>query len=495
MVSAAHLDIDADRPWQTRRGTCGPRADARRHSARGHGRAVIEEATVTARSDTIFAPATAPGRAALALVRLSGASAGDVCRRLTGRPPPAPRRAVLRRMHDPQSGELLDRGLVLWFPAPASFTGEDVLELQVHGGRAVTAALLDALTTMPGLRPAEPGEFTRRAFLNGRLDLTAVEGLADLVDAETRAQARQALRQLDGALGRLYGGWRQTLLGALARLEAEIDFASDEDVPADLLETVRPDVRRLSAEITAHLADGHRGERLRAGLTVAVVGPPNAGKSTLVNRLAGRDVAIVTPLPGTTRDVLEVHLDLAGYPVTLLDTAGLREAADLIEAEGVRRARARAACADVCLTMFDGTAWPELDPPTLALIDELAVIVVNKRDLSVLPEPLTIRGRAALPLSSVTGEGIAALLETLTERAARLLASGDEPLLTRARHRAALRATAEALARFSAAPEDTEVALLAEDLRLAARALGRVTGEVAVEEVLDRIFSEFCIGK
>ena len=306
---------------------------------------------------------------------------------------------------------------------------------------------------MPGLRPAEPGEFTRRAFLNGRLDLTAVEGLADLVDAETRAQARQALRQLDGALGRLYGGWREALLGALARLEAEIDFAPEEDVPDQLLETVRPEVRRLSAEIAAHLADGHRGERLRAGLTVAVVGPPNAGKSSLVNRLARRDVAIVTPLPGTTRDVLEVHLDLAGYPVTLLDTAGLREAADLIEAEGVRRARSRAEHADVRLIMFDGAVWPELDPATLAMIDEVAVIVVNKCDLAVLAEPIRIGGRAALPVSCLTGEGIAALLEALAQRAAGLLSSGDEPLLTRARHRAALQSAAEALARFTAAPD------------------------------------------
>ena len=398
-------------------------------------------------------------------------------------------------MHDPHSREALDQGLVLWFPARASFTGEDVLELQVHGGRAVVAALLDALSAMPGLRPAEPGEFTRRAFLNGRLDLTAVEGLADLVDAETRAQARQALRQLDGALGRLYGGWREALLGALARLEAEIDFAPEEDVPAQLHETVRPDVRRLSAEIAAHLADGHRGERLRAGLTVAVIGPPNAGKSSLVNRLARRDVAIVTPLPGTTRDVLEVHLDLGGYPVTLLDTAGLREAADLIEAEGVRRARARAERADVRLIMFDGAVWPELDPATLALVDEVAVIVVNKCDLIVLAEPIAIGGRAALPVSCLTGEGIAPLLEALAERAAGLLASGDEPLLTRARHRAALQDAAEALARFSAAPDQTELALLAEDLRFATRALGRITGEVAVDEVLDRIFSEFCIGK
>ena len=264
-------------------------------------------------------------------------------------------------MHDPHSREALDQGLVLWFPARASFTGEDVLELQVHGGRAVVAALLDALSAMPGLRPAEPGEFTRRAFLNGRLDLTAVEGLADLVDAETRAQARQALHQLDGALGRLYGGWREALLGALARLEAEIDFAPEEDVPdpaaRDRATGRPPSVCRNRRP----LGGWPSGERLRAGLTVAVIGPPNAGKSSLVNRLARRDVAIVTPLPGTTRDVLEVHLDLGGYPVTLLDTAGLREAADLIEAEGVRRARARAERADVRLIMFDGAVWPELD--------------------------------------------------------------------------------------------------------------------------------------
>jgi tRNA modification GTPase len=454
-----------------------------------------DQPMTTIRSDTIFAPATAPGRSALAMVRVSGPAAGEVCRRLTGRPPPAPRRAIVRRMHDPQSGEAIDQGLVLWFAAPASFTGEDVLELQVHGGRAVIAALLDALSAIPDLRPAEPGEFTRRAFLNGRLDLTAVEGLADLIDAETRAQARQALRQLDGALGRLYDDWRQTLLGALARLEAEIDFAPEEEVPEDLLEVVRPDVRRLSAEIAAHLADGHRGERLRAGLTVAVVGPPNAGKSSLVNRLARRDVAIVTPLPGTTRDVLEVHLDLAGYPVTLLDTAGLREAADLIEVEGVRRARSRAERADLRLIMFDGASWPDLDPATLAMIDDGAVVVVNKCDLAALPERLSVGRRAALPVSCLTGEGIAALLVTLAERAKGLLAAGDEPLLTRARHRVALQGAAEALARFSAAPERTELALLAEDLRLATRALGRITGQVAVEDVLDRIFAEFCIGK
>jgi tRNA modification GTPase len=447
-------------------------------------------------SDTIFACATAPGRSALALLRISGAAAADVCRCLTGRAPAAPRQAALRRLRDPHNGDPIDDGLVLWFPAPASFTGEDVLELHVHGGRAVIAALVEALSKVAGLRPAEPGEFTRRAFLNGRLDLTAVEGLADLIDAETRAQARQALRQLDGALGRLYEQWRQTLLRSLARIEVEIDFAPDEeDVPENLLEVIRPDVERLSAEIAAHLVDGHRGERLRAGLTVAVIGPPNAGKSSLVNRLARRDVAIVTPLPGTTRDVLEVHLDLAGYPVTLLDTAGLREVGDSIEAEGVRRARARAESADLRLVMFDGAMWPHLDPGTLAMVDDGAVPVINKSDLESVCGPASVGDRPAMPVSCLSGEGITELLDRLAERAAELLSAGDEPLLTRARHRAALQEVDAALASFMSAPIGTELALLAEDLRLATRALGRITGKVAVEDMLDTVFAEFCIGK
>jgi tRNA modification GTPase len=452
--------------------------------------------------ETIFALSSAPGRAAVAVIRLSGPACASVCQRLTGRPPPPARRATLRRLRDPETREVLDRGLVLWFPGPASFTGEDVLELQVHGSRAVLAGLLDGLASLAGLRPAEPGEFSKRAFLNGRLDLTAAEGLADLIVAETRAQARQALRQLDGALGRLYDDWRQRLLGALARLEAAIDFAPEEaDVPADLLAVVAPGIAQLAAEMAAHLADRRRGERLREGLTIAVLGPPNAGKSSLVNRLAQRDVAIVTAEPGTTRDVLEVHLDLGGYPVTVLDTAGLRDAVDAIEAEGVRRARARAARADLRLLLFDGALWPALDPPTLALADEDALCVVNKADLAALPAALQVGERPALRLSCRTGEGFDALLAALGEAAAERLASGAAPLPTRSRHRAALRAALEALERFreaagpQARPEDAELALLAEDLRLAARALGRLTGRVGVDDILDLIFAEFCIGK
>jgi tRNA modification GTPase len=445
--------------------------------------------------DTIFAPATAPGRGAIAVIRLSGPACADVCRRLTKRPPPAPRRVALRRLCDPASGQAIDQSLVLWFPGPASATGEDVLELHVHGGRAVSAELLLALANLPGLRPADPGEFTRRAFLHGRMDLTAAEGLADLVAAETSAQARQALRQLDGELGRLYERWREELLGALARLEAEIDFAADQDVPGDMLSAVRPMLEKVSAEMAVHVDDAHRGERLREGLTIAVVGPPNAGKSSLINRLARRDVAIVTAEPGTTRDVLEVHLDLAGYPVTLLDTAGLREPQGGAEAEGVRRARQRAADADLRLALFDGALWPALDRETLALLDDGAMVVVNKADLGRLDGELVVAGRPAERLSCLTGEGLDRLLERLSARAIEQMAIGEAPMLTRARHRAALQSALDALGRVAALPADAELALVAEDLRLAVRAIGRITGRVGVEDLLDRIFAEFCIGK
>ena len=271
-------------------------------------------------TETIFAEATAPGLAGVAMVRLSGPAAGTALKRLSGALPPA-RLARRARLRDPATGEVLDDALVLWFPAPHSFTGENVAELQLHGGRAVVAGVLEALGGLDGLRPAEPGEFSRRAFVNGKMDLTAAEGLADLVAAETAAQRRQALRQLDGELGRLYDGWRERLMGALAHAEAAFDFA-DEELPNDLFASVQEVTDRVAVEIAAHLDDERRGERLRAGVSVAIIGPPNAGKSSLLNRLAQRDVAIVTEIAGTTRDVIEVHLDLAGAPVVVADTAG-----------------------------------------------------------------------------------------------------------------------------------------------------------------------------
>ncbi|HEY5210911.1 MAG TPA: tRNA uridine-5-carboxymethylaminomethyl(34) synthesis GTPase MnmE [Stellaceae bacterium] len=433
---------------------------------------------------TIFALASAPGRAGIAVLRLSGARVHRTLLALVGKIP-IPRRATRAQFRDPDTGELIDDGVVLFFPAPHSYTGEDVAEFHVHGSRAVVAALLDLLARREALRLAEPGEFTRRAFENGKLDLTEAEAVADLVAAETAAQRRQALRQLDGALGALYEDWRARLMRALARLEAEIDFP-EEGLPPDISASIRDDVALLGAEIAAHLDDRHRGERLRDGVSIAILGPPNAGKSSLLNALARRDIAIISAIAGTTRDVIETRLDLGGYPVLLADTAGLRVSADSIEQEGVKRALARAETADLRLIILDATR-PEatVDP---ALIDGDAVIVVNKTDLA--PDAPIATG--ALGLSVATGAGMGALLARLTEEVAKRAGDGGAPLITRARHREALMQCAAALARF---PLATLPELAAEDLRQATRALGRITGRVDVEDMLDVIFREFCIGK
>ena len=447
-------------------------------------------------TDTIVALASAQGRAGIAVLRASGPKAPQlmwqVCQISSI---PSPRRATLCSIVDYRIGELIDHALVLWFPAPASFTGEDVVEFHIHGGRAILTAVLDVLCSIQGVRLAEAGEFSRRAFENGKMDLTEAEGVADLIDAETSAQRRQALRQMDGELGRLYHGWAERLANDLAYIEAEIDFA-DEDIPPDLAAGRREDVAALAAEIDTHLNDHHRGERLREGFTVALLGAPNAGKSSLLNALARREAAIVAPTPGTTRDIIEVQLDLGGYPVTVADTAGLRESADHIESEGIRRALARAEQADLKLLVFDGTHIAAPDPATLALFDDTALVVVNKRDvLSCEKEPPPLfQGEKSSPLliSAKTGEGLEELSARLiSEIEKRFIGSGG-PALTRARHRAALQECRENLRRALAAPE---VELCAEDLRLAIRALGRITGRVDVEDLLDIIFSSFCIGK
>lgn len=438
------------------------------------------------RADTIFALASAAGRAGVQVIRISGPDAATALQALTGRLPPVPRVAVLTELRDPVTSELFDKALALYFAGPASFTGEDVVELHLHGGRAVLSAATMALTRL-GLRVAEPGEFSRRAFEHGKLDLTEAEAVADLVSAETAAQRQQALRQMEGALGRLYEGWRQRLTRALAHLEADIDFP-DEDLPGGLSDAVRPVVTGLIGELSAHLADQGRGERLRDGISIAILGAPNAGKSSLLNAIVRRDVAIVSSQAGTTRDVIEVQLDLGGYPVLLADTAGLREAVDQIEGEGIRRALERAARADLKLLVFDGGELP--DPATLALVDEDAVLVMNKADLSGAAPPLT--GAAILPVSAHTGEGLPALLKALEEAVARRYAPSGAPALTRARHRAALEECRESLQRALLAPLPE---LAAEDVRLAARALGRITGRVDVEDLLDVIFRDFCIGK
>ncbi|WP_043742958.1 tRNA uridine-5-carboxymethylaminomethyl(34) synthesis GTPase MnmE [Paramagnetospirillum magneticum] len=440
-------------------------------------------------SETIYALASAAGRAGIAVWRLSGEGSGTALSALTGKPLPEPRRARRVRLRD-GAGEVLDDGLVLWFPAPHSFTGEDVAELHLHGGRAVAAALTARLGEL-GLRPAEPGEFSRRAFLNGKLDLTRAEAIADLVDAETAAQRRQALRQLDGGLAGLVEGWRSALVRAMAHLEAVIDFA-DEDIPDTLLEQSVGEVRSLRREMEVHLDERRNGERLRDGIHITILGAPNAGKSSLLNRLAGREAAIVSAQAGTTRDVIEVHLDLGGWPVIVADTAGLRDSACEIESEGVRRAADRAAKADLRLCVFDGTLYPNLDAATLEMIDDATLVVLNKRDLMTGETPASINGRPVLTLSAKAGEGVDDLVAELARVVESRFAMGSAPVLTRERHRVAVAEAVAALSRFD---PGLGIEMAAEDLRLAARSLGRITGRVDVEEILDVIFHEFCIGK
>lgn len=418
------------------------------------------------------------------MIRVSGPAAGETLDALAGGRP-EPRRASFRAIRTASDGALIDRGLALWFPGPASATGEDMAELHLHGGRAVIAAALDALLALPGVRAAEPGEFTRRAFLAGRLDLAEAEGLGDLLAAETEAQRRQAVLQSEGGLSTVVGRWRERLVGAMALIEAGIDFSDEEGVPATVRAEARGDLTALSQDIAAALADT-RAERLRDGFRIAIVGPPNAGKSSLLNALARRDVAIVTDAPGTTRDVIEVHLDLGGYPVIVADTAGLRDAEDLAEREGVRRAAARAEAADLVLWIED-VAAPSPPPPFGARI---VWRVANKTDLA----PGAPAG-ADHRISVRTGDGLDRLLAGLGEAARNTLGAGEDVGLTRARHREALRAVAlaldEALRGWDGLPDE----LLAELLRRAATELGRITGRIGVEDVLDRVFAAFCIGK
>jgi tRNA modification GTPase len=382
---------------------------------------------------------------------------------------------------------MLDRGLALWLPGPGSFTGQDIAELHIHGGRAVVGRVIDALLSLKGVRLAEAGEFARRAFENGRLDLTEVEGLADLIAAETEAQARQAISQAEGGARALYERWREDLIKAQALAEAGLDFADEADVAADAAVEADASVAELLGAISRHLAD-RRGERLRDGFRVVIAGPPNVGKSSLLNALAQRDVAIVSEEAGTTRDVIEVHLDLGGLPVIVTDTAGIREAENVVEAEGVRRTLTRVRDADLVLWMVDATE-PRWEPKSAEILAKAEYIrVFNKID-----RVESLRIADGVVLSARTGAGVAELVEILSKRAEESLAIGDPAVITRARHRAELEAAALALARFR--EERGGMEIKAEELRLAARHLGRLTGRIDVEEVLSAIFSEFCIGK
>ena len=483
---------------------------------------------MTESHDTIFALSSGPPPAAIAVVRISGPAAGTALRALAGRLPHA-RRALLAKIRN-RAGEAIDQALVLWFPGPASETGEDVAELQLHGGRAVIAAVLRELAGFDGCRLAEPGEFTRRAFENGHIDLTQVEAIADLVDADTEAQRRQAVLQLEGLLGNRAETWRQRLIEAVALVEAGIDFPDEGDVPTSLLPEVARRVEGLASEISEAIAGAGRGERLRDGMWVVIAGPPNAGKSTLLNRLARRDAAIVSPTAGTTRDLIEVHLNLQGYPVNLIDTAGIREGAvDPIEHEGMRRARNAAARADLVLWLVDatnssvvndvqsaGNSVNDVQNVADALNDVQAVanegsgrspkrwVVLNKIDC--LDETAQHRLEAAVRgtmgrddvlhfLSATTGQGMETLIASiigLAERAFNL----EPALVTRERQRMRLQESQDSLDAASIQMRSgTGEELVAEHLRAALSNLGRLTGRVDVEEVLDVIFRDFCIGK
>ena len=445
-------------------------------------------------TDTIYALASGRGQSGIAIIRLSGSEAWSTAETLAGKRP-IDRRVVLCQLRDPATTEILDEGLCIGFIGPNSYTGEDVIELHVHGGLAVIASLLDVLSLRPGLRLAEPGEFTRRAFENGRMDLTEAEAIGDLIKAETKAQRLQALRQGGGALARLCEDWRGQLIATLAHWEAALDF-SEEELPTDIEAKVQSTVISLVDDISKNLNDNSAGELLRDGLQIAIIGPPNAGKSSLLNALAKRDVAIVSALAGTTRDVLEVHLDLNGYPVILADTAGVRDGGQAIEREGIRRALQQAAEADLKLAVFDVADWPEAYEAFSDLLNDACLIAVNKTDIKsreVRGEP---QGPEIYSISAKTGAGLTSLIRAILAVAERGMGGHGQPIITRVRHREALQDCVVALRAFNSRSDwNQNPEIAGEHLRIAARALARVTGRMDIEDVLDVIFRDFCVGK
>jgi tRNA modification GTPase len=435
--------------------------------------------------DTIYSLSSGAGRAGVAVIRVSGPGAGPAVEVLARRIP-EPRRASLCRLDHPETGLTIDEALVLWLPAPRSFTGEDSAEFHVHGGPAVVAAMLDALGRLDGLRPAEAGEFTRRAFMNGRLDLVAVEGLADLIAAETEMQRRLAQFHSGGGASAVFEAWRRDIVQVLARLEAAIDFVDEEGVADAALKAALPGLALLRDEMRARLDDRNQGERIRDGVRIVLAGPPNVGKSSLLNRLSRREAAIVSATPGTTRDVIEVHLDLAGVPVTVSDTAGLREgSADEIEAVGMERTRATMAGADLVVWMTAPGAHEQ--PPTF---DSDALRVMNKCDLVASTTAMV----ADIAVSAKTGQNMEGLVERLSDWARERFASGESALITRERQRRTIEECWAHLERATAV-EGLPLELVAEEVRLAARALARLVGRIDVEDLLDVVFRDFCIGK
>lgn len=436
---------------------------------------------------TIFALATAPGKSGVAVIRISGENAFSCIKILTKLDPPQPRKAVLRDIINPHNNQIIDKSIIIIFPSPHSFTGENIVEFHIHGSRAVINMLMSILNEFNNFRLANPGEFAKRAFLNGKMDLTAAEGLSDLIEAETAIQQQQAIRQMQGNLSQLYDKWKKSLIHVLALLEAYIDFP-DEDIPDIILNEVQVEIDSISIEIKNHLNDKNKGEIIRKGIYVTIVGAPNVGKSTLLNYLAKKDVAIVSNIAGTTRDIIEVHLDLGGFPVTIADTAGIRDSEDPIEIEGIKRAKQRSQDADIKLVMIAADDVNSYNQEILSLIDKNTITLVNKIDKN----PNFIDLDNSIKIAIKQNIGLDIFLDKLTNLITNKFSPSIDPIITRERHRYHLTKCLEHLSYFSM---DIDLELACEDLRLAARSLGQIVGVIDVETILDEIFINFCIGK
>jgi tRNA modification GTPase len=443
--------------------------------------------------NTIYAPASATAKAGIIVIRISGPNTKYAIECLGARVGP-PRFAKLTKIFHSVTKKLIDEAVIIYYPTPSSFTGEDVVEISIHGGRAGLNLLLDSLSKISGLRLAEPGEFSKQRFMNGKMDLTQAEGLIDLIDAETEAQHAQALKQLAGELGSLYENWRIYLLRIIGLIEAYIDFP-DEDLPRNIIDNVMNQVNSLNNEILSHLSDNHRGEKLREGFYITIIGETNVGKSSLMNLVAQRDVAIVSNIAGTTRDVIEIHLNISGYPVTIADTAGIRESSDFLEKEGIARTLDRTRKADLKILVLDPNTYNDIAQPLSDLITDNTIIVINKidiiKDLKQLDE-VKINNIKPILISAKDGIGLATLLENIEIYVQDFFSITDAPLITRQRHRENLEKCMQCLTIFNL---EKDIELAAEDLRLAARYLSSITGKIDVESILGEIFSNFCIGK
>ncbi|KAH0539268.1 tRNA modification GTPase GTPBP3, mitochondrial [Cotesia glomerata] len=479
---------------------------------------VCRDNSTGASISTIYALSSGHGKCGVAVVRVSGNKSLEALNKMTNLSNPSPRQAFLRKIHDPFTGDIIDKGLCLWFPGPNSFTGEDSVEFQVHGGPAVIESLMSALSKLK-LKPAEPGEFTKRAFYNGKLDLTEIEGLADLIHAETEQQRKQALLQADGSLSKLYNSWKKKLSTSLANIEAYIDFSEDDNIEQGVLEKCNETIRALVAEISQHLADGRRGEILRTGVRTVIIGQPNVGKSSLLNYLACRNAAIVTPIAGTTRDIVELSTNISGYPVILADTAGLvTSTEDIVEKEGIKRARSYATTADFIILMIDVSNFlssgKSFQDYLHLYIDQLEirdlikekrgnlVIIVNKIDLVKYDDYNIVndlREYGAIPISCDKEDGFSDLLHALTIKFKDLCGnpSRENPTISQARHRIHLKTCVNYLNNYLEIVNKYEydMVIAAQQIRFAMRELGKITGHVSSEEILDIIFKNFCIGK